>query len=605
MKGFDRVFKTAGILLAGILAGVILLAFAFLIPVNEKNRAASYDIMEKEGMYPSIPVVKAYDDGYSASVPGLLDNFTDSIMLHTALDPEETNVLRAAMDMRQYEYYWHGYVAVLRPLLAVFDYGEIRVLNGMAQLLLLFWLCMLLRQRKGTVYALLALSSYFLLMPLAMPFSLQYSWVFYIATGGVLYLVWRTGNQTMAGMRLYRFFLVMGMLTSFFDLLTYPLYTWGIPIIWLLLLWGEDKKQSYYVKQVVYTGLWWILGYAGMWMGKFCMGSLILGRNLFGKAFAEVGLRLGVGEAEFNFMSRLRIMYQNWRHYEYGIFVLVLAVWFFYAAAGTLWRGVRGNVKNKALALAGVSSAVWYLSLANHTAVHHYFTYRIWGVAVLAVLAILVGSVREKGAVSWRQRGKIFCVWAVCGALGCCLTLLIREPIEVTNGWAEYFEVKLEDGENCEMRFTPTFSVLRGFGLCLRTEAQKGVCRVTVSDGERELYLENIALGAYGESTYAGISVDWRLKRGRDYTMRLSTEGADADVMLLVTSNQNMPLIEYGEVSAGGKRYEAQILSGLTYSFRPVSHRLLFFLAMTWTGLLFAVCMAFITVRSTPFAKAR
>ena len=190
MHTYNKILKTMGMMIAGVLLGSCLLTLAFLIPVNRGNQSVSYDIIKKEGWYPAIPMVSASLDTYFHSyLPGVLDGGTDNLMLTTALEPRETNALRAAMDMNGYDYYWHGYVTVLRPLLLIFDYGEIRVLNSMGQLLLVFLLCLALWQKKGIQYALLELTSYFLLMALAMPFSLQYSWVFYIATGCILYLV--------------------------------------------------------------------------------------------------------------------------------------------------------------------------------------------------------------------------------------------------------------------------------------------------------------------------------------------------------------------------------------------------------------------------------
>lgn len=606
----EKLLKTAGIMLAGVLAGAFLLSLAFLVPVNETNRSASYEIIEKEGWYPALPMVSASLDTYFHSLlPGVLDGSTDTIMLQTALEPDEENVLRAAMDMNQYDYYWHGYVAVLRPLLAIFDYGEIRVLNSMGQLLLVFLLCLSLWRRKGMPYALLILTSYFLLMPMAMPFSLQYSWVFYITAGCLLYLVRRTDERgdkgrNVTGMRLYWLFLIVGMLTSFFDLLTYPLYTWGVPVIWWLLLQKTDQEEPvdhdknrplYYITHVIFTGLWWILGYAGMWLGKFCLGSLILGRNIFRSAFYEVGFRLGMEENPFGFADRLDALYVNWKHYEYKLYVLLLAVWLIYIIASTLKKGVRGNVKSKALALAGISPVVWYFALANHTAGHHFFTYRIWGIAVLAVLAILLGAVGDGSGQNVR-RPALFFVWGVCGIAACGLSLLAREEIAVTNGDRAYRSVELGEGEVCEMSFTPSFPTIKRIGICLETTAREGACIIRL-EGEGTAYEEEILLSAYEAGTYADIPVDWKLAKGKEYKLMLSTENADGEVALLVTANQDMPLSEYGEAWVHYVQehteiaQDGQILSGLTYSYRPLSHFTLAFLAMTWTGILFAVCM--------------
>lgn len=39
-----------------------------------------------------------------------------------------------------YARYWHGYLVVLKPLLLLLDYADIRILNMIVQLLLLVWL---------------------------------------------------------------------------------------------------------------------------------------------------------------------------------------------------------------------------------------------------------------------------------------------------------------------------------------------------------------------------------------------------------------------------------------------------------------------------------
>lgn len=60
-----------------------------------------------------------------------MDNFTDGIMISQASAARERNVLRQALEVQGYTYYWHGYIIILRPLLLLFDYAQIRVLNGL------------------------------------------------------------------------------------------------------------------------------------------------------------------------------------------------------------------------------------------------------------------------------------------------------------------------------------------------------------------------------------------------------------------------------------------------------------------------------------------
>lgn len=590
------VLKTIGILLGGTLIGAALLAMAFVLPVSETNKTTSLEIIEKEGWYPAVPIVSASLDAYFHSyLPGVLDGGTDSIMLKTALNPQEDNAILAAMDMNGYDYYWHGYVSVLRPLLLLFDYGEIRVLNGMLQVLLVVLLFVQVYRKKGMPYGLLVLTSYFLLMSLAMPFSLQYSWVFYIAMAGALFIASKDRAACWNGMKLYWLFMGIGMLTSFFDLLTYPLYTWGLPVIWLILLGSDDRKPLDYVKQVVCTGLWWIVGYGGLWIAKWGLGSLVLSRNIFESALYEVGFRLGAEDTgAFDWADRLEVLYSNWKHYEYKIYVLVLAVWLVYFVIGSIRKGVRVNVKSKALALIGCSSIVWYLALANHTGGHHFFTYRIYGVAILAVLAILVGAVGEAVITERKKKIAVPAVWCICGILACGLALLAREDIEVTNGDRAYRKVELVQGEICKMQFTPAFPTVKNIGICAETTSESGVCLLQIKDGENLLYREEIELLAYGGTTYTTIPVRWKLAQGKAYNMELSFEGADNTTALLVSENMDNPIGEYGEASVNGASQGGQILSGICYSYRPLSKFTLAFLAMTWCGILFTGYVTFL-----------
>lgn len=601
MKNSAKILlKTIGILSGGAIAGIILLALVFALPVNENTKASSLEIIEKEGWYPAIPIVSAsLDDYFHSYLPGVLDGGTDTIMLETALDAKEQNVWKAAMDMNGYDYYWHGYVSVLRPLLMLFDYGEIRVLNGMLQLLLVVLLFVQIYRRKGMHYGILVLTSYFLLMPLAMPFSLQYSWVFYIAVGGALWLAAREPKGIWDSQSLYLIFMILGMLTSFFDLLTYPLYTWGFPLFWLLVLTKADKEPLAYVKKVVCTGLWWILGYAGLWVLKWGLGSLVLGRNIFESALYEVGFRLGTEDVgSFSLTQRLEVLYSNWKHYEYKIYVLVLAIWLVYFVFASLKKGIGTNAKNPAYALLGSSSIVWYLALANHTGGHHFFTYRIYGIAILAVLAVLVGATDSETDAVPERRIRLLAMFGICGILACGLSLLAREDISVTNGDKGYRELELASGEVCEMRFTPAFPAIKEIGVCALTEATEGVCIIRVADDGSVLYEEEIPLADYEGMTYADIPVDWKLDKAKAYGMQVSFEGADAKTSLLISENMENPMAEYGEVSVSGSSKGGQLLSGMTYSYRPLSKFTLAFLAMTWWGILTA---GYIVLRKTRY----
>lgn len=380
MKKICNLFeKCALLLLGGSILGTLLLTLAFLVPVNEENAAASYQILNDEGWYPAAPILTQSLDAYFHSyLPGVLDNGTDSIMLHTAMDTSEGNPLTRAMNMYctylhiNYSRYWHGYVAILRPLLYFFDFSEIRILNCLGQLLVLMLLTVLIVRKRGWVYGLLMLTSYFLLMPVAMPLSLQFTWVFYIAAVSCLVLLKKQEYFENEQRYLY-LFLVIGMLTSYFDLLTYPLFTWGFPITWLLVMSRPESSGVERIKKVVFSGLSWIAGYGIMWGLKWIYASLILGKEIFSDAVNEVFVLSGAGSGkEQGFMSRMEAIYTNWKHYEYSIYFLVLALWLAWIIIRSIRKGFKPTANTYAFLLIGCSSIVWYFFLSYHTTVHHF-----------------------------------------------------------------------------------------------------------------------------------------------------------------------------------------------------------------------------------------
>lgn len=593
MQIFNKVWKTVGIFLAVVMGGTMLLILAYLVPVNNDNKVASYDITTKEGWYPMVPILSgSYETYFQSFKPGVIDTSIDGLMIKNALEAEGDNVLIKVMDMGGYPRYWHGYVSVLRPLLAVFDYGEIRTGNSMVQLLIIALLFSFLYKEKGVKYALLALTSYCLLMPLAMPFSLLFSWIFYITYGFLLYLASRKGERMPDGMKLYWIFMVVGMVTNYLDFLTYPLYTWGVPMIWWLLLQTKNQKSKDYLKKVIFTGVWWLIGYAGMWLSKWSLSSIVLKSNIFKDAIST-GAKWTDSEGGLGISSRLAAMYINWKHYEYKLYVIILAIWLLFIIIFSVRNSVKNNTKNKALLLVGASSAVWYFVISKHSIGHHFFTHRTWGISILAVIGILLISTEKYLMRERKEKIKTLLIWAGCGALAIGLSLLPKEDIYVINGYCDFREVQVKEGESCEMDFIPSFPTIDQFTLCAKTDSYSGICRILIKDGEKNLYEEQIELKEYQDLTSATIPVSWKLERGKKYFMQIQFEDADSDTYVLVTIDKNMPLSEYGEAQINGESEKGQILSALNYKYRALSKFTLASLWIAWTGLLFAGFVAF------------
>ena len=589
-KKIVGLLKVLAMIVAGVLLGAILITLAYCIPVNQTNAQKSIDSLEGEGWYPSATQLKSSLDTYFHSyLPGVLDGATDGLMLEKATRQIEGNPLWEAMNMEGYTYYWHGYVVILRVLLLFMDYEQFRFLNCILQLMMMFFVAHFIWEKKGQRYALALLTSYFLMMPMAMFLSLQFSWIFYIAMALSLLICYR--HTWFTEKRIPYIFVIAGMLTSFFDLLTYPLYTWAFPLLLLILLSEDGQKALNYVKTVVVSGLGWILGYAGMWFGKWALAGWIVHRNVIQEAWKEVLFRSG-SEESLNLIARLEALYDNWKHYEYPLYTALLAIWltwFIYKSLNGKTQIVRQE-KNGAYLLITLSSFVWYFVLANHTLGHHFFTYRIWGVAITGILFLFCGSIAIcKDNCSGRDRIYTFCKWGILCILAVMLTLTAREDVSVLNGNVEYQEIELSKGEQIEEEFLPSFPRVKKFAMGIRTESVKGQCIIEIRDDEKTLYELNWKLAELADTEYVQVPVDWNFKRDSNYRIVIHLEESEGPVYLRFTKDNVNPMLELGVAKIGGNIISGQLTSGIVYSYRPLSKYTLLFLTISWLGLLTAL----------------
>lgn len=316
--------KSAIIVFIAALLGTLSLIFIYALPVGRatNNARSSMNIYQREGNYPSWAPGKA-----SAQ----LDNFTDSIMVRNAIFPGTGNLIEDAMLNPKYSYrgasqtdsllkelqgetenrevsryarYWHGYLLYLKPLLILRPIKDIRMLNGTLQLLLAFYLFWLISKKMDSKYSWAFLLSYVMLNPVSLAMSFQYTSMYYIMMLGSIYMLKKWNTDWFSG-KYVLFFTTMGTLTAFFDFLTYPLVSYGIPMVLMLLLSNQEKlldKKITGIHMVVKGAIAWGLGYSGMYIGKWLMSWLLTGHNTLMEASGQALYRMGTttGGAEGN-----------------------------------------------------------------------------------------------------------------------------------------------------------------------------------------------------------------------------------------------------------------------------------------------------------------
>ncbi|MFT3982328.1 MAG: hypothetical protein QM697_00360 [Lachnospiraceae bacterium] len=399
-----------GILVFSIIIGYLLLVLVYMIPSGSVliGCANSIPIFQQEGTYPIII------SGYQNSQ---LDNYTDGAMFNNVIySGQESPFVKAAACFQYrfedenpmesflsylwmeedysiitYSRYWHGFLVILKPLLIFMNYADVRVLNGLFQALLLAGIVWQLVKNRLERYILPMLLTVFYLVPMILAMSLQYSSVYNIALAATLFLL--IFHEKIDVKDLYaEFFLVTGILTSYFDLLTYPLITLGFPLIFITIMKQRKKKtiKSLFLF-IAGCSFSWGVGYVGMWMGKWIIAVLVLGIGTFSEVAAALQSRSLNGAVKGGISLR-EVIQNNFKLLERPIYKMIPSMLLLYHAFQIIARRIRP----KELAMRGLPFLFiismpffWYLLTADHANVHSWFTYRTLSIAILGFFSML------------------------------------------------------------------------------------------------------------------------------------------------------------------------------------------------------------------------
>lgn len=396
------VLRPAAVLLGLCAVYLLLLLLANSLPnawVETNARNALIQIDESEGLYPD-PFDRSPTraDGRS-----MLDNYTDRIMLQRTI--RTGSAFEASVG--GYSRYWHGYIAVLRPLLAVFSYVEIRFIAIFAQMALLCAALYLLATRLRKAVAWAYLFSWCAVFFVIFPLSLQYACVPLITNGAVVLLLWAYEKPWFERVSLPCAFLAIGSLVAYFDLWTFPLVTLGLPLTVLCAL--DERKNgtqpfSKGLRRVITLSVYWALGYMLTYAIKWVLSDLLTQEAALRNAIAQLRIRLRGGEGanpKENYQPGIaRTLMMNLRNILSRPMALAYAA-IFLGFGYQLTIRHRDSVRRDWLRRAHIFVIAlypfaWYIIFENHSQMHNFFTYRCLVVTMFAGLVYLIGFIRPK-----------------------------------------------------------------------------------------------------------------------------------------------------------------------------------------------------------------
>ncbi|MCM1540491.1 MAG: hypothetical protein NC121_04450 [Blautia sp.] len=379
------------ILLGG---GCILLALVYCIPEERIRRhiEISSDFIVEEGNYPYMGVESG---GF------ILDNYTEALLLMFNYTADNAKPIYNAFVAQEYckqgtegvdlfqemlldseweqaiagkrSSNWLGMNIVLRPLLFMFDFSQCRVILNVISYLALFVTMVLMARKCGGGY--LAIGFGFTLMAfnyysLSLSFSLGVFCVI-IACAAICFMLIRGLSKV----NLLQVMFVVGIATAYFDWLSIPLITWGLPILVVLAMMYSQNNNTLFVEyfnKAFQGGFGWSLGYAGMIIGKCMVAVLVQGKGAISFFLNRVTADTKIRSAQ-DFGMSIRRLFNcffpfNLRPGNNVYFVLLLL-----AAAMLVVTVLLVNRERRRLAavviMVGLSPFLYYVYVGGH--VHH------------------------------------------------------------------------------------------------------------------------------------------------------------------------------------------------------------------------------------------
>lgn len=407
---FRTVKKDLLLFFSGIALGLIALLLVHLLPVKP---------MQKH-IYWSLPMIeKEFEDevlveGYCSTLTG---SFTDCLMLeHAVYESKNHSLLEQTLHMYRaesyeaddgwwpghslkdylentpqprevaYARYWHGYLVILKPLLLLTSFNTLRLLNSAIQLLLTGCIVIGFCRKNASPLAMGFLFSLPFLFFVSTYASLSLSICFYIMAFSLLVQI--KFDSYFYEKNLYsEFFLVVGMATSYFDFLTYPLITLGFPLCAYLYLHDESVRYSF--RKLSAYSAHWFGGYMGYWASKWVLCDLLTESTTICDAVSTLKTRTYSAAGYSRLTGFFSVLQKNIQPYSNWCYVILIGI----ALIMLLFRlrkqcTIRKNLHKAApFVFLSLYPLFWFFVTQNHSEQHWQYTCRIFACSMFAAYA--------------------------------------------------------------------------------------------------------------------------------------------------------------------------------------------------------------------------
>ncbi len=400
----NKSLKFIKILFLSSILGFLFLFIAYLFPIDRITN----NVLETSKYYWSIPDYQKIIYNYDFTTIG---NQTDQLMLLESVYNEgkildrvilnyHYNALNKGYDHSLYYLqelingfetnnntpygrYWHGYLIILKPLLMFLNHNEILILNSVIQPSLFLVTIFLMLKNNMNKYIVPFVLSLLFIFPISIALTMQFSIVYYILFVAIILLLKMPAKIIKYSSE---YFYIIGILTAYFDYLTWPLVTLMIPLIFIIILNNKDLKYNllYIIKNTLLYGI----GYIMMWINKFILSYFFYG-DLVLKDGVNQFLYRTQNEIIDGYSTRIVALKNNLLMFDNNAFKLILLFFILYIVYKLIfnYKKIKFNLflNNIHFLLIALSPIVWILLTANHSYVHYWMVYRIFMISLFSL----------------------------------------------------------------------------------------------------------------------------------------------------------------------------------------------------------------------------
>lgn len=329
-----------------------------------------------------------------------LDDYTDSNILSNCIKERgnsEYGLFKSMLDINGYPRYWHGYLTVLRPMLALFNYLQIRYISMFLFMILIAGVFTKMKERLGWGIAISFILGLCMTYIIIIPWSLQFSPVYYIMLIYTLLVLLRYSSEKANKNFWLLSFMVIGVITNFIDFLTAPLLTLGIPLSIITLFDLQCKKRKDVIVNQFFYMVFWGIGYAFSWITKWLLASLVLQKNVLSDAYEQAKFRTTGGEETIldSIVRNLEVLkmpyfhdtFSKWYGATLGILALLIIV------AIVIFFHKKDMKFAYPLILPAILPYAWMCVFKEHSYIHFAFVYRIQMITIFCLMCIYVGCI--------------------------------------------------------------------------------------------------------------------------------------------------------------------------------------------------------------------